>query len=651
MSAKTAVLSNGELCVGLNQNGLVDDFYYPYVGQRNLSSERIMQHKLGVYVDGLFSWVDDGSWTKELDFEDDALIATAKYTNHNLQVVLDIRSVVDVEHNSFMRLVHITNLAGNSREVRLFIHQVFQISNGGRGDTAFYDPDNKYIVDYKGDIVLASYGRNTDGDCSSYSIGNYGIEGKAGTFKDAEDGELSENNVEHGGVDSVLGFYQEVGANSSTSVEYWIVAAGSHQEAEYVHKQLLASSLVNRLALAKNKYGAWLEIADNNMTHVPETERRLIRKSLLMIRAHTDTRGSILASSDSSIYNYGRDYYAYCWPRDGAYAVWPLIRLGYKDIPKSFFNFCVRAAHRDGYLQHKFQPDGSYGSTWHPLIHRHHRELAIQEDETASVLYMIAEYVERNDDHEYFKSIYEPFIKPACEFMAHFIDRETGLPHASYDLWEEKFLTTTYTVFLVSNTLRRMAKLANDIMGDKDVGRWIVSAETIDGNAHQLYDKDHGYFIKGFYLTDDHLIEKDYTLDISSMYGVLRYGGGLEGTQALRSTVNHIESDLVAKTPHGGVPRYTNDNYLRDNRPVPGNPWFVSAYWLAQYYISAGNLDRAKSLMQWCDERRQTSSIMSEQIDAHTKEPLGVAPLVWSHAEHINTALDYYSAITSPSQH
>jgi len=37
--------------------------------------------------------------------------------------------------------------------------------------------------------------------------------------------------------------------------------------------------------------------------------------------------------------------------------------------------------------------------------------------------------------------------------MMDFVDESTRLPHASYDLWEEKFLTNTYTVMVVYQAL------------------------------------------------------------------------------------------------------------------------------------------------------------------------------------------------------
>ena len=44
------VLSNGQIFVGLDENGLVHDFYYPYVGLENLTTARSTQHKIGVWV-------------------------------------------------------------------------------------------------------------------------------------------------------------------------------------------------------------------------------------------------------------------------------------------------------------------------------------------------------------------------------------------------------------------------------------------------------------------------------------------------------------------------------------------------------------------------------------------------------------------------
>ena len=117
---------------------------------------------------------------------------------------------------------------------------------------------------------------------------------------------------------------------------------------------------------------------------------------------------------------------------------------------------------------HKYQPDRAIGSTWHPLVHGKRKELAIQEDETAIVVFLMAEYYIKTGDDEYFMQLMEDFIKPACDFMVRFIDKEYGLTHASYDLWEEKFLSSTYTTAVTYRALVHAVSLATKIEYDYD---------------------------------------------------------------------------------------------------------------------------------------------------------------------------------------
>src|SRR5690606_11154835 len=159
------------------------------------------------WVDGEFSWVDDGSWDISVNFETDALVSIIRMQSDVLKVELLFSDFVDSEYNVFCRKIKVTNQWGSPREIRLFLHQAFQISRGGRADTALFIPDENYILDYKGRCSLLIYGQTTSGQIyDQFAIGNYGIEGKEGTFRDAEDGELSGSAVEHGGVDSVIRF-------------------------------------------------------------------------------------------------------------------------------------------------------------------------------------------------------------------------------------------------------------------------------------------------------------------------------------------------------------------------------------------------------------------------------------------------------------
>lgn len=637
---RPVVLSNGQLFVGLDENGLVHDFYYPYVGLENLTTARSSQHKIGVWVDGQFKWTDDGSWQANVDFEEDALISNITLHSDQLLVSLHLQDFIDTDNNSLIRHITLTNHAEQNREIRLFMHQVFQISRAGRADTALYVPDEHYLLDYKGRYTLLIAGQISDKtDFDQYAVGNYGIEGKAGTFSDAEDGELSGNAVEHGGVDSVLRFAKEVPAGGNVSIDYWIVAASNQTDAEKIHLSYKSENLEDRLTRVRDWWRQWLRPGNNQL---PDFYQRSLQHSLLIIKAHCDERGSVLASGDSSIFNFGRDYYCYCWPRDAAYALWPLIRLGHFHEAKQFFEFARDTAHKDGYLMHKYQPDRAIGSTWHPLVHGRHKELAVQEDETAGVIFMIGEYLEANpNDTAFVEHLYHTFIMPAANWMCEFIDEATGLPHASYDLWEEKFLTTTYTVCIVIAGLQAAAKRAMQFDRPEDSTKWEKVAAEIKQNLDKLYHPE-GYFRKGLLLKPDGQIDYDDTVDISSLYGAYMYAGLDLNDQRLLNTAKKVEERLLNTSPSGGVLRYENDNYFLTKNNFKGNPWIVSTLWLAQYYHVAGRIEEATQLLNWSLEHELPSGVLSEQFDPETGAPLGVTPLVWSHAELVNTILDLW---------
>jgi glucoamylase len=635
---RPVVLSNGQLFVGLDESGLVHDFYYPYVGLENLTNARSIQHKIGVWVDNQFSWTDSGDWEIKVDFEVDALVSDIWMNSSSLGISLHLQDFVDSIHNALIRHITVTNEQDQERDVRLFMHQVFQISRAGRADTALYVPDDHYILDYKGRYCLLIAGKfaGDNEGFDQYAVGNYAIEGKAGTFTDAEDGELSGNAVEHGGVDSVLRFRKHIRGGQSEVVDYWIVAASSQSDAQLIHADYKHKNMEDRLRATRQYWQLWL----GSGKPVDEFHNRSVQHSLLIIKAHCDERGSVLASGDSSIFNYGRDYYCYCWPRDAMYALWPLIRLGHFKEAKSFLDFARDTMHKDGYLMHKYQPDRAIGSTWHPLVHGRNKELAIQEDETASVVYLIGAYYEASKDKIFVENLYHSFVVPCANFMSRFIDEATGLPHASYDLWEEKFLTSTYTVCSVIAALEAASALAEAVDQPDDAIRWKRSAAGIRAGLDVLC-RD-GAFVKGFLLLENGELQYDTSADISNLYGPYMFANLKIDDPRIVATAQQIEERLANKTPSGGVLRHENDGYFLTKHQYQGNPWIVSTLWLAQYYEAAGQSDKATSLLDWSVAHELPSGALSEQFEPETGAPLGVTPLVWSHAEMVNTILDLH---------
>lgn len=640
--ARPIVLSNGELHVGLDRHGMVNDFYYPYVGSDNHAAEHYLRHRIGVWVDGQFSWVDDGSWTYRSDYPHHSLIGRTELINEALGVMLEFDDFVDAHQSAFLRNIHVINNHDNERTIKLFMHQIFVISRSQASDTAQFFPDADAIMHYKGNRVFIISGQHSSGQrFDEYSVGLFGIEGHDGTYKDAEDGSLSFNAVEHGKVDSVIGYSLNLKPHDSTRVIYWVAAGKSTHEALTIHRRISNDGILHRMLLTDAWWRDWMKPSEATIQSLPEQYRDIFRKSLLILKSHIDKRGAVIASTDTDMLNYARDAYAYCWPRDAAFVIWPLIRMGYKDEPLQFFNFCRRALHPDGYLMQKYLPDGSIGSSWHSYIHDDGVVAPpIQEDETAIVLFMLLQYFHYHDDERTLRDYYRSLIQPMANFLAGYIDETTKLPKPSYDLWEQVFLTSTYTTALTHAGLQAAIHLAEKIGENEDAIRWgSIAGEMHTAAKAMLYNKEKQYFYHGVTMQNGELKKLD-RIDSSSFYGAFMFGLfsiNSQEVQQSRATLTR----LLQTEPHApGLPRYEHDDYYAADPAGKGNPWVITTLWMAQYAFETGSSRDALTYLDWVVSVCLPSGVISEQINPYSKEFISVAPLAWSHAELISTMLD-----------
>lgn len=650
--ARALLLSNGELHVGLNEFAQVDDLYFPYVGQENHVAGKL-HHRIGVWVDGMFSWLDDGNWRFSQKYHPQALIGRSAAHHDKLALTIEFDDCIDATQSALLRNIHIINHANETRDIRLFLHQVFNISSSYDSDTAQYVPAKSALLHYKGHRVFiasaihADDGRPADG----FSVGLFGIEGREGTYRDAEDGVLSGNAVEHGQVDSVLGVYCQIGAHDSHRIHYWIAAGSSQREAFKIHARLQKNGLLHYLLHTATHWKHWLEPtlhAASNME--PRLQERFI-ESVLLVKASQDKRGAVIASTDSSMLNYARDYYAYCWPRDGVYALWPLLRLGYKDELIRFFSYCRRSLHEDGYLNHKYQADGSLGSSWHSYIQPGgHSGPPIQEDETAAVLFLFGQYHARHQDEKLLADYYPTMIAPMANFMSGYLDHALGLPLPSYNLWEEVYQTNTYTVAVTYAALLEAAKLADAVGATDDAVRWRTCADDIQAKAQTaLWNENKGFFYRGLLSHSDH-VEYDEVIDVASFFGVFMFGLFDVDSSHMQTAFRTLETTLLPDQTIGLV-RYEYDAYNRRHEASKGNPWPVTTLWLAQYLLEIGDHDRALKAIDWVLDRASPAGIIAEQYDPLSDEALSVAPLTWSQAELVSTLLDLTTAPIVAEEH
>jgi len=644
--ARPIVLSNGKLHVGLNDFGTVHDFYYPYVGYENHCAGGNLRHRIGVWVDNQISWIDspDGlpsEWMLSFKYPHTALIGHIIAKNERLGVILEFDDFVDAHVNAFFRNIHIINQHNHPRQIRLFMHQAFAIGDSrSNTDTVQYIPDSNAILHYRGRRAFVVSGCHNDDAFDQYTVGLFGIEGKEGTFRDAEDGELGMNNVEHGRVDSTIRFSLNIDPNSSERVHYWIAAGLSTREALNIHKQIKKDNALSNMKRTADWWNDWLKTSYPIIEKINPEYRKSFLESIMIIKSQIDKSGAIIASTDTSLLNYSRDAYAYSWPRDGAYTIWPLMRLGYKNEAYEFFQFTKRGMHPDGYMMHKYRADGALGSSWHSYLHDGLVAPPIQEDETALPLYMFVQYYNLFQNEDILEEFYDSMVRPMADFLCNYVDDKTGLPKASYDLWEQTFLTSTYTTAVTYAALiaaSDLAMLAND---QNNSVKWRSAANDIQTAAHKyLFNKERKVFYRGVNIKYGQVVYDD-VIDVSSVFGSYMFGLFAQDSQEIKESIATIKEVFGINNGAIGLPRSENDNYRKVSPGITGNYWFITTLWFAQYQIDNGNKESAFKILEWTRDHASSTGVMGEQLDPVTDQVVSPAPLTWTHAEYISTILD-----------
>lgn len=638
-------VGNGSLLVTFDREYQIRDLYYPYVGKEN----HTIGHpcRMGVWVDGQFSWLG-GEWRKTLRYKEDTLVTDVNARNDRLKIELQMYDTVDFHLNIFVKEIIVRNLEGRDREIRLFFNHDFHIYENEIGDTAYYDPDTRAIVHYKSQrYFLINCCDPAKCGIDHFATGIKEVHGAEGTWKDAEDGVLSGNSIAQGSVDSTLGINIQVKAYSENIAHYWIAVGMKYDEVVKLNKVIWEKTPEELIRRTENYWKLWVNKETFNFFDIPQSIVSLFKRSLLIIRTQIDNGGAIIAANDSDIIQFGRDTYSYMWPRDGALVAYALTKTGYIDASKRFFQFCADVISKDGYLLHKYNPDRSFASSWHPWLKDDRKSLPIQEDGIALVIWSLWNHYDEFRDIEFIKPLYRSLILNAAEFMIKFRDEETGLPLNSYDLWEERYGVHTFTVSAVIAGLRAAGDFAR-AFGEQECGdKYRDTADKMkDSLIAYFYHKEEGRFARMGNRTANGY-DLDMTVD-ASLAGLVAFDIFGAADAMVMSTMNAVKERLRIKTTVGGIARYTNDYYHQvsnDIGQVPGNPWFICTLWLAEYEIMRAKdlteLNNTLPILEWVADKALPSGVLAEQVDPYTGTPLSVSPLTWSHATFVTTLMKY----------
>lgn len=667
---RSLIIGNGSVLATYDSDAQMRDLYYPHVGMEDHTQYGDV-HKVGVWVDDVFLWFDDPSWERSIHYVHDTAIGNVVMKNASLGLEITATDFVHPDHNILVRRMRLLSTDGKDKEVRLFFHHDLHIYGDKQKDTAFYEPYTNTVIHYRQKRYFLIGGESSNAtECrtgldadiyqsvlhsmksikkcgiSEFSIGKAEYRGLEGTWRDAEDGKLAMTTIDQGSVDSTVGIYSRIEAGKETTVSQWMCFGKSLKDVIDLHQIILNKTPGQLQKETSNHWAGWIKTTNEDFGSLSDAVSKLYKRSLMTIRLHTDNGGGIIAAADADIMEFNRDTYTYVWPRDGAFVSLAMDTAGYGEIPRRFFEFCKRVQTKDGYLLHKYNPDDSIGSSWHPWFRDNEPQLPIQEDETALVLYALWKHFEQNQDFEFLQGMYETFIKKAAKFLTEFCEKESGLPLASYDPWEEHRGIFTYTTACTIAGLDAACNICTTLGHHTHAKTYKNRANAMRKAMEKyLFEKKKKRFLKKIKRENGKTIEPDDTMD-ASLVSLWKLGVLSPDDPRVVSTMEQLLEALEVRTDIGGYARYTNDYYhskIAPTEKIPGNPWIITTLWIAQWHIThakqVGELEKARNILEWVVSHASSSGLLPEQLHPLTGEALSVSPLTWSHATFVETVL------------
>lgn len=424
---RSLVIGNGNVLVGFDSNYTLRDIYFPRVGDANQTMGNPC--RTGFFIDGKFAWLDDSAWQRTFGYAEDSLVSNVTLTHTRLGITVQFEDFVDLARNWLIRNVRVSSPTGFTIG-RVFFHYDWYIEGSDIGNTVAYDPRHRSIIAYKGNRYFLIGGQSeSDYGISTWACGKKG-NGAAGTWVDAQDGDLSRNPIEQGSIDCTIGF--EMGpttAGESRTLNHWVCMGSRLSEVTTFGQDLIVTKGPDTYHGRTITY--WQVWSEKDHRHIDEElgndVTQLYRRSILTVRTHVDNHGAIIAATDFDITKFARDTYAYAWPRDGALVANALDRAGHEDVTREFFTFCQQSMVEEGFFLHKYTPYGLPGSSWHPWVDSHGlRCLPIQEDETGLVLWSLWQHYHIHRNLDFVVDLYSSLVVPAADWMVSYIDQQTG---------------------------------------------------------------------------------------------------------------------------------------------------------------------------------------------------------------------------------
>ncbi len=635
---RTSSIGNGNLLVLFDKKGLVKDLYFPYAGLEEHTLG--LKHYIALAVDKKIYWLHN--YLVNIKQSSISLKSISTYFIKEENISIKIESIVYNEESIFLRKVLIKNKLTQKRKLKIFFHQAFKITENKFRNTGYYDPHSNSVVHYRGNrsFLVGIYYNKVGLD--DYTVGLYNYREYVGSYKNIEQYFLAKNSVEHGPVDSVIAKEFTIPAKKKLKIFYYLAAGKNIKEVKKLQKILLKKTPEHILKTTTDFWHVWSRQRSIDFLGLSKNVENLFYKSLFIIRSHIDSKtGGVIASGDSSTYEFDKDSYAYVWPRDAVYIAISLDKLGYFSLSRNIYNFLISVLEDGGYLLHKYQQDKSLGSSWHSWILNGKEILPIQLDESALLIWGLWNHYQKTKDVEFVEKNFNSAIKKIADFLLRYKNKKLNIPNPSYDIWEEDYANYVYSISSVVGALDSAAKLSfllkKEVLGEKYLKQSKAYKKSL---LEYLYNHKDGYFYKKIQLVNDSLL-KDSTPDMSIFFS-LWYFNVFDLEDPIVTKEYARVKELLQKESTYFI-RYKGDHFLSNTQDE--NIWIITSLWSVMYDIKRSKnkeeLLKAGALLDTIAKLSLTSGVFPEQVSYKGHNPLNVAPLIWSHSCFLETIAEY----------
>lgn len=279
MVPRELVLGNGNVLVNFDRFFILRALYFPYAGMDNHVGEGGC--RMGVWAGGRFAWLDDPGWERSVEYRSGTMVGEVRARHAGLGIDLEIHAAVHYREDLYLQRTRLRNLREGSREVRLFWYHHLDLAGQRLGDTAFFEPETRSLCHHKGWLYFLISGRLGEHGISCYTIGK---RASGRVRHDPLDGALEGCAVDHGVVESAVGFAGTVAPYGEVVHCYWLAAGRSWREVAALHGSALARGAQALLEETAAYWEHWL--GRRHFTDLPPKVVALYRTSLLAVRTH-----------------------------------------------------------------------------------------------------------------------------------------------------------------------------------------------------------------------------------------------------------------------------------------------------------------------------------------------------------------------------